>query len=405
MRLLQAYANSPVCTASRTALITGRYQCRLPVGLQEPLSGYRFAQHIGLPPQHPTLPSLLKKAGYSTTLIGKWHLGWLPDYSPLKSGYDHFWGFRGGALDYFTHKDGAANEGEDDLWDDDAKIHQAGYLTDLLGSKGIEVIHNYAKQPHPFFISLHFNAPHWPWEGPEDEAESRRIKSLVDFDGGTQKTYAAIVRQMDLQIGRVMDALHASGAADNTIVIFTSDNGGERFADTWPFTGKKTELLEGGLRIPAIVRWSARIPPGSTTQQVAIGMDWMPTLLAAAGTQPDPNYPTDGMSLLPALTGNAAPVPRTLFWRYRFNQQRAVREGDMKWLKIAENTFLFNVVDDPLERANLKERQPDIYKKLVTQYDAWNATMLPEDPKATSATFDASELADHFGNHKKKPVD
>src|SRR5437867_4811398 len=167
MRFAQAYANSAVCSATRTALITGRYQYRLPVGLDEPLAG-GAQRKVGLPPDHPTLPSLLKKAGYGTTLIGKWHLGWLPDFSPIKSGYDHFWGFRGGALDYFTHKAGPANTDSDDLWDDDVKIHQAGYLTDLLGDRAISVINNYAKLRQPFFISLHFNAPHWPWEGPGD---------------------------------------------------------------------------------------------------------------------------------------------------------------------------------------------------------------------------------------------
>jgi len=403
MRFLQAYANSPVCTASRTAIITGRYQYRLAVGLQEPLGS--AAQKVGLPSEHPTLPALLKRAGYSTALVGKWHLGWLPDYSPLKSGYDHFWGFRGGALDYFTHKDGAGSAANDDLWDGDTKIHQVGYLTDLLGDKAVELIRSYAQQGAPFLLSLHFNAPHWPWEAPGDEAESQRIKSLYHLDGGSQKTYAGMVRQMDRQIGRVMETLAATKLAGNTIVIFTSDNGGERFADTWPFTGKKTELLEGGLRIPAIVRWPDRVPTGKTCQQVAIGMDWLPTLLAAAGTAPDPNYPTDGISLLPALTIDAAPVPRTLFWRYRSNQQRAIRDGDLKWLKIAGNTFLFNVVNDPLERANLKERQPDVYQKLVAQYDAWNGTMLPEDPKAISASFDGRSLADHFGNRGNRPED
>jgi arylsulfatase A-like enzyme len=403
MRFLQAYANSPVCTASRTALITGRYQYRLAVGLEEPLASP--ARNIGLPVQHPTLPSLLKKVGYNTALIGKWHLGWLPDYSPLKSGYDHFWGFRGGALDYFTHKDGTGNRADIDLWDDEAKVDQAGYLTDLLGNKAVDIIHAYSRQERPFFLSLHFNAPHWPWEAPGDEAESQRIKSLNHWDGGSQKTYAAMVRQMDLQIGRVMESLQASKISDNTIVIFTSDNGGERFSDTWPFTGKKTELLEGGLRIPAIVRWPARVPAGRTTQQVAMGMDWLPTLLEAAGTEPDRNYPTDGVSLISALSAGAAPTPRTLFWRYRFNQQRAIREGDMKWLRIAGNTFLFNVVNDPLERANLKELKPDVYQRLVAQYETWNATMLPEDPRATSATFEGSVLADHFGNQRKKPED
>jgi arylsulfatase A-like enzyme len=399
MKFLQAYANSAVCTATRVALITGRYQYRLPVGLEEPLRESR--RNIGLPPQHPTLPSLLKMAGYGTTLIGKWHLGWLPQFSPLKSGYDHFWGFRGGALDYFTHKSGPANTDTDDLWDDDTKIHQTGYLTDLLGDRAVSSINDYARAKRSFLLSLHFNAPHWPWEAPGDEAESERVTALFDIDGGSQETYARMVRQMDLEIGRVLEALDAAGIANNTIVIFTSDNGGERFADTWPFTGKKQELLEGGLRIPAILRWPGHVRPGSVTEQVAISMDWLPTLLAAAGAQPDPSYPPDGMNLLPKLTANAAPVPRSLFWRYHAIAQRAVRDGDMKWLKINENTFLFNVVADPLERANLKDRQPEVYRRLVAEYETWDATMLPIDPDAYTSTFTADQLADHIGNQRK----
>jgi arylsulfatase A-like enzyme len=360
MKFLQAYANSAVCTATRVALITGRYQYRLPVGLEEPLTESR--RNIGLPPEHPTLPSLLKRAGYGTTLIGKWHLGLLPMFGPLKSGYDHFWGFRGGALDYFTHKAGPANTETDDLWDGDVKVHQTGYLTDLLGDRAVSAINDYAKAKRSFFLDLHFNAPHWPWEAPGDEAESQRITALSDFDGGSQETYARMVRQMDLQVGRVLEALDTAGIANNTIVIFTSDNGGERFADTWPFTGKKHELLEGGLRIPAVVSWPGHIRPGTTTDQVAISMDWLPTLLASAGAQSDPAFPPDGLNLLPMLTLNTTTAPRKLFWRYHANAQRALRDGDMKLLKINENTFLFNVVADPLERANLKNRQPEVYQ-------------------------------------------
>jgi arylsulfatase A-like enzyme len=397
MRFTQAYANSAVCSATRTALITGRYQYRLPIGLEEPL-GSNETRNVGLPPSHPTLPSLLKKAGYGTTLIGKWHLGRLPDFGPLKSGYDHFWGFRGGALDYFTHKSGPANTDTEDLWDEDVKVHQNGYLTDLMGAKATAAIGDYARNPNePFFLSLHFNAPHWPWEGPGDEAESLRISALMDFDGGSLETYARMVRQMDLQIGRVLETLETTGVATNTLVIFTSDNGGERFADTWPFTGKKTELLEGGLRIPAIVRWPGHIRPRSMTEQVAISMDWMPTLLAAAGAMPDAAFPTDGMGLLPVLLQNAAAVPRKLFWRYRLNAQRAMRDGDMKWLRIRDNTFLFDVAGDPLERANLKDRQPEIYRRMVAEYEAWNATMLPENPAASSSGFNGTQLADHYG--------
>jgi len=395
VRFLQAYANSAVCTASRVALITGRYQDRLRVGLEEPLAGN---ENVGLPPEHPTLPSLLKKAGYGTTLVGKWHLGVLPKFDPMKSGYDHFYGFRGGALDYYSHERGG---GHSDLWDDEVPIHQVGYLTDMLGSRAAEVVNGYAKSGQPFLLSLHFNAPHWPWEAPGDQAESVRLQqpheSIADFDGGTQKTYQRMIEDMDLQIGRVLKSLDQHGLTENTIVLFTSDNGGERFADTWPFTGKKTELLEGGLRIPAILSWPARLRQGQTTEQVAIGMDWMPTFLAAAGTAPDPAYPPDGMNLLPILTRKEAVVPRKLFWRYKANAQRAARDGDYKFLKILNNTFLFNVVDDPLERANLKKRHADVYARLVEEWLAWNSMMLPEIRGSYTDSFDGEELADHFG--------
>jgi arylsulfatase A-like enzyme len=396
MRLMQAYANSAVCTATRVALITGRYQYRLPVGLEEPLAN--ASRHIGLPPGHPTLPSLLKQAGYSTTLIGKWHLGWLPDYGPLKSGYDHFYGFRGGALDYFTHKAGPPTTDTEDLWDQDAKVHNHGYLTELLGDRAVASIDAYAKAKQPFLISLHFNAPHWPWEGPDDEAESQRIASLADYDGGDLATYGRMVVAMDRQIGRALDALDRNHLTQNTIVVFTSDNGGERFSEMWPFSGRKDELLEGGLRIPAIVRWPGHIEPGSETQQPAMSMDWLPTMLEAAGGKPDPNYPPDGISLLPYLIGKApAPIPRKLFWRFHANAQMAMRDGDMKWLKIRDNDFLFNVLADPLEHTQLKNRYPDVYHRLVAEYKAWNATMLPIDPAATTGQVSGKNFADHYG--------
>jgi arylsulfatase A-like enzyme len=232
---------------------------------------------------------------------------------------------------------------------------------------------------------------------PGDEVEAQRLKSLRHFDGGSQRTYQRMIQQMDLQIGRVLQALEANGVAQNTIVIFTSDNGGERFADTWPFTGRKTELLEGGLRIPAVIRWPGHIPPGSTSEQVMIGMDWLPTLLAAAGTAPDPAYASDGIDLLPWLMQGTAPVPRKLFWRYKNNDQQAARDGDLKYLKILDNTFLFDVVQDPMERANLKERHKDVYDRLVAEWNEWNTAMLPLDPQSFTDGFTGDELPDHFG--------
>jgi arylsulfatase A-like enzyme len=379
--------NSAVCSATRTALITGRYQYRLAIGLEEPLNG----RDVGLPPDHPNLASLLKKAGYGTTLVGKWHLGSLPKFGPLQSGYDHFHGFREGGSDYYNH--------DSNLWDDDVQVHEMGYLTDLLGSRAVDVVNGYAKSGRPFLMSLHFNAPHWPWEAPGDEAESNRLqlaggglRSLFDFDGGSQKTYRRMIQAMDIQIGRVVQALNSNGLAENTIVIFTSDNGGERFADTWPFTGRKTELLEGGLRIPSIISWPARIPQGRTTEQVAISMDWLPTLLAATGASSDPAFPPDGTNLLPMLTQNAMPVERKLFWRYKANAQRAARIGDYKYLKILDNTFLFNVVEDPMERANLKVRRKDVYDRIEAEWFHWNATMLPEIDESSTSNLPVMNL-------------
>jgi arylsulfatase A-like enzyme len=393
VRLLQAYANSAVCSATRLALITGRYQYRLPLGLEEPLAG---KTDVGLPPEHPTLPSLLKQAGYATSLVGKWHLGMPPKFGPSRSGYDRFFGIRSGAVDYYSHEN---PRGEHDLWDGDAPVRRRGYLTEILGDRAVEVINDHAGRGEPFLLSLHFNAPHWPWEAPGDVTESERLRgtNLRHFDGGTQRTYARMIQAMDLQIGRVLQALDANGLSGNTIVVFTSDNGGERFSDTWPFTGVKTELLEGGLRIPALICWPARIPPGRVSDQVSITMDWFPTLLAAAGTAPHQEYPTDGMDLLPVLTGHGGPVLRKLFWRYKTNAQRAVRDGDFKYLKILENTFLFNVADDPRERANLKERRRDLFDRLLSDWAAWNATMLPEIPDSFGETYTAAQLADHIG--------
>ncbi len=389
VRFSQAYANSAVCSATRLALITGRYQYRLPLGLEEPLAG---KSHVGLPPEHPTLPSLLKARGYATALIGKWHLGSLPAFGPRQSGYDRFWGIRSGAIDYFTHLNA---RGAQDLWDGEQTIEQTGYLTDLLGDRAVEYV---AAATGPFLLSLHFNAPHWPWVAHGDEAESERLRggNLRHYDGGTMRTYARMVQAMDYQVGRVLQALDIGGKADNTIVVFTSDNGGERFSDTWPFSGVKTELLEGGLRVPAVMCWPARIGAGTTCAQVMATMDWLPTLLDAAGAAPDPAHQPDGIGLLPVLDG-AAEQPRTLYWRYKNNEQAAMRDGDLKYLKIRDNTFLFDVVQDPRERANLKTRRPDAYNDMVARWQAWNATMLPTIPDSFAEGYTAAQLADHIG--------
>jgi arylsulfatase A-like enzyme len=395
MRFTHAYANSAVCTATRVALMTGRYQYRLPIGLEEPLQG----RAIGLPPQHPTLPSLLRDAGYRTALVGKWHLGDLPDYCPLKSGFDSFWGIRGGGVDYFTHE----LNGTGDLWDGESNIREIGYLTDLLGERAVGVLEQFAAGDAPFFLNLNFTAPHWPWEGPDDAAESARLKAVTDnempiqhWDGGDMATYAAMMVNMDQNVGRVLDALGRLGLADNTIVVFTSDNGGERFSKMWPFSGRKTELLEGGLRVPCLVRWPGVAEPGYVSEAQVMTMDWLPTFLAAAGSAPDAGYPSDGVDIAPAIAGGAL-TDRTLFWRFANHDQKAARLGQHKYLEIGPNAFLFDIMADPMEAANLKARRSGVFADLRARWQAWNADMLPPDPQAGRHGFSADKLAAYYG--------
>lgn len=385
MRFTDAYSASSVCSPTRFALITGRYPGRDPAGLDEPIA---IHPELGIT-DAPTFVQGLRSAGYQTSLVGKWHLGIQPGHSPLRHGYEQFFGFRGGADDYFTHKD---PDGHPDLWDGDKAIEKHGYLTELLGDDAVKEVGRLAGSERPFLLSLHFNAPHWPWETEKDEARALKLKNLHDFAGGGIATYRAMVEAMDRQIGQVLQALDRSGRKARTIVIFTSDNGGERFADTWPFAGHKGELLEGGIRVPLIVRWPGRVAPASTSAQAVISMDWAPTFLAAAELKPWTTF--DGSSLLPAL-GGAAPVNRTLFWRHKAHGQQAVRRGHMKYLKIEDRSFLFDLANDPQERADLKGEQPALFAELQRMWRDWNATMLPY-PKDSFSASNKEHSADRY---------
>jgi len=394
MRFTQGYANSAVCSATRFGLITGRYQYRLRGGLEEPIAGSNDA--LGLPPEHPTLPSLLKAQGYRTALFGKWHLGALPKFGPLKSGYDEFFGNTGGAVDYFTHRAGVGEQLPSDLFEGEVRVDKAGYYTDLIAEYGQAFLKRQTAA-QPFFLSLHFTAPHWPWEGPGDEAVARQLKTLNHADGGSLQKYGEIVGALDAAVGRVLATLEAQGLAQNTIVIFTSDNGGERFSNSWPFSGQKGELLEGGIRVPLLLRWPARVRPGQVSEQVAISMDFLPTLLAAAGTAPHPDYPSDGLNLLPQWLGQAAPVPRSLYWRFKGLAQRALRQGDWKYLQVNGNEFLFNLQQDARERANRAEREPQRLAQLRQAWLDWDAQMLPIPAEARGYRISPKVQADRPG--------
>lgn len=380
LKFTQAYANSAVCSATRTALATGRYQQRFAIGLEEPV-GPTFKQ--GLPAGTPTIASRFKALGYRTGLVGKWHVGDVPRHGPHHYGYDHFFGISAGSADYFGHGGARADPKpkRGGLFSNDEPVEREGYLTYLLAEEAGRWI---GKGDAPFFLSLHFNAPHWPWEGPDDIAHSQQLKVLRDSSGGSLETYAKMVQAMDEAIGRLLKQLAATRRGRDTIVIFTSDNGGERYSDVWPLTGVKGELLEGGIRVPLIIRWPGHIRPGSETDQVMTSMDFMPTLLAAAGGTPLGPDESDGMNLLPQILRQAPVAPRTLFWRYNANDQAAVRDGDWKYLKLGGKEHLFNLASDPRERAELAEVHPDRFAALKAKYAAWDAKMLPYGPENKS---------------------
>ncbi|MGC3982855.1 MAG: sulfatase-like hydrolase/transferase [Steroidobacteraceae bacterium] len=376
VRLTQAYSNSSVCTPTRVAFTTGRYQQRLPVGLEEPLAASKtIGTRVGLPPEHPTIASLLQGNGYRTALIGKWHLGYLPKYSPLKSGYQEFFGIMSGGVDYFTHKD---TSGEPDLFEDEVPVERVGYLTDLITERAVGYLRQRANDKSPFYLSLFYTAPHWPWEGPEDEAASKALKSLQHRDGGSLLTYAEMVTRLDAGIGRVLAQLERSGLDDNTLVVFGSDNGGERFSYLWPFSGQKGDLWEGGVRVPAIARWPGVLPRNQVSEQVAITMDWTATFLSATGTAPHASYPLDGIDLLPILTGKQSLQSRQLAWRMKGQGgQAALRDANLKYLRIGNTDYLFDVLADPRERANLAELRPQDLVRLKQSYAKWEADVLP----------------------------
>jgi arylsulfatase A-like enzyme len=385
LRFTQGYANSPVCSPTRFALMTGRYQYRLRGAAEEPInSKSRGSTTLGLPPEHPTLPSLLRASGYRTALIGKWHLGYPPSFGPLRSGYEEFFGPMAGGVDYFTHCD---SRGQHDLWFGEEERADEGYLTDLITARSVDCIDRMAdgaKAGTPFFLSLHYTAPHWPWETRDDEALAQEVKdNLFHLHGGNIHTYRRMIHHMDEGIGQVMAALKRHGLTDNTLVVFTSDNGGERFSDNWPLVGGKMDLTEGGIRVPWIAHWPAVIAPGGVSAQECLTMDWSATMLDAAGASADAAYPLDGISLLPVLKDPTSSFRRPLHWRMNHRGQRALRDGDWKYLRVDGNDYLFNIPADERERANHAGREPARLAAMRAAWEAWEATMPPIPADAT----------------------
>lgn len=367
MVLRQAYSSAPVCSPTRVGLMTGRYPARELAGLHEPLTTHP----LGLSATPPTLPRVLKDAEYRTALVGKWHLGVAPEFHPLEHGFDEFFGFLGAAGDYFTKEDSEYRRLM--FFDDRDPVTTDGYATELFTARAERIIGT--SSDAPLFLSLQYTAPHWPWQGPTDHHRP----SVDDWKaGGSPEVYAAMMRSLDDGVGRVLAALEAADMTRDTVLVFTSDNGGERFSHMGPFSHAKMTVGEGGIRVATAVRWPARIAAGTHSDQVAVTMDWTATFAGLAGTAMP--RPVDAIDLLPALTG-AQPVPRTLYWRVtQRRQQKAVRHGDLKYVVNEDGTYLFDLAADPGERTNLLGRRPTDAADLKARLESWESQMLPPAP-------------------------
>ncbi|MEU1874909.1 arylsulfatase A-like enzyme [Streptomyces sp. SAI-195] len=377
VRFTQAYAGSATCSPTRFSLYTGRYPGRTEGGLAEPIGD----RAQGLDPNHPTLASLLKRAGYATALIGKWHCGWLPDHSPTKSGWDEFFGNFGGALEYFSK---LGQLGDYDLYEGDATYKDLRYYTTVLTERAVE----YVGRDHdrPWLLNLNFTTPHWPWLTEDDEETGAAIAdevrsgnvlgALLHNDGGSVEKYREMVENLDASVGKVLAALRRAGQEENTVVVFASDNGGERFSYQWPLSGGKSELLEGGIRVPTVLRWPARVDGRQVSHEPLYSPDWTATLLELGGARPDPAYPLDGHSLAGYLLRGRELPERDLFWRVRGN--RALRRGDWKYYRDAQGRdHLYDLSADAREQADLAADRPELLAELKAAWERIDHELLP----------------------------
>jgi arylsulfatase A-like enzyme len=378
VRFTSFYANAPECTPTRAALLTGRYPQRVGglecaigvgnVGRYDDAIRLRETHDLGLPASETSIARLLRSAGYATALCGKWHLGYEPEFSPSHHGFDHWFGPIGGAVDYFHH---CEPTGEPGLRLNGRPVERRGYLTDLITQDAVDFLR--PKRRRPFFLYVAYTAPHTPYQGPDDEWPEPVPEDA--YNKGSRATYKTMVERMDEGIGTILDALEESGLAQDTLVIFMSDNGATRVGRNEPFSGNKGNLFEGGIRVPCVASWPGVLPQGVVSDQPCMTMDFSQSIVRAAGVQPP--RPFDGLDIL-GLAETGAPVQsRTLFWRGRRAQwtRKAVRDGTMKYISLANadsvQEYLFDLDADPGEKNNLLSERPEEARRLRQLLQEW----------------------------------
>ncbi len=382
-RLTDFYA-APQCTPTRAALTTGRYQQRYRLE-RALLHAATPAGDTGLAANGRTLPQLLKNNGYATGLVGKWHLGYKPQFSPNAHGFDYFFGFKSGYIDYYLHTDGG---GDPDLFENGTPVKVDGYMTDLITDRSVKFIEQNAQKS--FFLEVTYNAAHWPFQRPDHPSTAPNHARFVqpdDADTATRQDYVAILERADQGIGQILQALKRLGLERNTLVIFMNDNGGEWLSRNAPLFNRKGTVWEGGIRVPAIFRWPGHIPAGRQSSQVASVMDVTASILAGTNTPVPVEAKLEGMNLLPILEGRSQLVERTLFFRFTqgTGKQLAVRQGRWKLLVDGGKSYVFDLSKDVGERNDLANQRQDIARRLRPLIAAWENDVDTE-AKATAGT-------------------
>ena len=387
VRLTDAYANASNCSPTRAVFVMGQYQQRYRI--EWPLGSAPGDSARELAVTGAALPALLKKNGYTTGLIGKWHLGFNPENGPNAQGFDEFFGFMSGAVDYYSHRRG---DGSADLYENKTPVESSRYLTDEITARAIDFVGRHATEP--FFLEVAFNAVHWPFEPPDLPDSARRISKpttlgdLKLYNGPedehpvSRHTYVRMLERADQGVGQILAELDRRGLARNTLVIFTNDNGGEWLSRNAPLKQRKSTLWEGGIRVPMILRWPGVLPARKVSNQVAITMDLTATILRVTGTQVPTSHKLDGIDLLPSLSGRGPTVARELFWRRpRPFLQRAVRSGNWKLVWEGQQFYLFDLANDQMERNDLTGAHPDIVRKLKMSIEAWEKDVDSPNPE------------------------
>ena len=361
MKFTDYHSNGAVCTPTRAALMTGNYQQR--AGLEGVIYVQGETRQTGLSPEELTIAEIFRDAGYATGIMGKWHLGYKKQYNPVHHGFDQFYGYVSGNIDFHSHYD---NAGIYDWWHNLDTIREEGYVTDLITEHSVDFIRNNSGKP--FFLYIPHEAPHVPFQGRNDSAFRfpEREFSYLGPAEDREATYREMVEVMDEGIGRVMQTLKELNLDTKTFVFFCSDNGA-RFGSNGQLKGNKGSLWEGGHRVPAIAWYPGKIKAGETTNSTVLSMDLLPTLISVAGISDSHDF--DGINFLEVMFSQQPLKERPLFWRYR--NQWAVRKGNWKYLKINEKEYLFDLKEDMREKNNLINKHPGIARDMKDLLKQW----------------------------------